>query len=83
MFDMKKALSYLPFVGFAGKIHWEFNGFDVYPLLVILIYVVFIALNIVFYLFTRGCYKLSALTKKNVGKSSECEMEIKETANIV
>ena len=63
MFNPKVAVDYLPFVGFTGLVHWEFGGFEIYPILVVTIYVVFLALNILFYFITRGIYKLVDLIK--------------------
>ena len=42
MFNPKVAVQYLPFAGFVNAVHWEFNGFEVYPILVITIFVLFI-----------------------------------------
>ena len=58
MFNPKVAVDYLPFIGFTGAVHWEFGAFEVYPVLVITIFIVFILLNCIFYLLTRGTYKL-------------------------
>ncbi len=69
MFDLQKALSYISFVEFAGNVHWEFNGFEMYPILVLIIYVVFVLLNILFYFFTQGCYKIGAFTRKIMDKN--------------
>ena len=69
MFNPGVAVDYLPFVGFTGAIHWEFKGFEVYPLLVATIYVVFIALNILFYFITRGIYKLTDAVKASSKQS--------------
>lgn len=59
MFNPSVAVDYIPFVGFTGLVHWEFSGFEVYPILVVTIFVLFLALNILFYFLTRGIYKLS------------------------
>ena len=76
MFNPNVAVDYLPFVGFTGAIHWEFKGFEVYPLLVATIYVVFIALNILFYFITRGIYKLTDAVKAS-SKASKPLFQLK------
>ncbi len=58
MFNPQVAVDYLPFVGFTGAIHWEFGPFEIYPILVLTIFVVFVSLNCIFYLLTRGVYTL-------------------------
>ncbi len=78
MFDLDEALSYLPFVGFVGKVHWEFKGFEVYPLLVGVIYSVFTLLNMLFYFMTQGLYKIGAAVRKAGKKEAERDfVEIK------
>ena len=57
MFNLSTALDYLPFVGFTGAIHWVFGGFEVYPILVLSIFVLFSLLFVGFYYLTRGIYK--------------------------
>lgn len=75
MFDMNRALDYVPFVGFAGTVHWNFNGFEVYPILVTLIYIIFMFLNVLFYFFTQGCYKLTAFIKSRIPQPKAIEFE--------
>lgn len=58
MFNPTVAIEYLPFVGFINAVHWEFGGFEIYPILVVTIFVVFTALNFLFYFITRGSYRL-------------------------
>lgn len=74
MFNVDVALDYLPFVGFVRAVHWEFGGYEIYPILVLIIYVVFSLLNLLFYAITQGCYKLGAIIKKNTDKKSEPEL---------
>lgn len=69
MFSPKVAIDYLPFVGFTELIHLEFNGFEIYPILVITIFVVFLALNILFYFITLGGYKLIDFIKMKINKN--------------
>lgn len=72
MFDLERALSYVPFVGFTGLVHWEYMGFEMYPILVITIYVIFMLLNLLFYFMMRSLYKLS----DKVGCKSKSELAI-------
>lgn len=64
MFNPEVAVDYLPFVDFVNLIHWEFNGFEVYPILVITILIVFTGLNLLFYYITRGSYRLIDFIKE-------------------
>ena len=75
MFNPKVAVQYLPFAGFVNAVHWEFNGFEVYPILVITIFVLFITLNVLFYFITRGLYKLIDYFKERTQKQ-EPELSI-------
>ncbi|MBP3583446.1 MAG: YwaF family protein [Clostridia bacterium] len=58
MFDLERALDYVPFVGFTGAIHILWGEFEMYPLLVGTIYVIFNLLIIGFYYMTRGIYRI-------------------------
>lgn len=80
MFDLKRALQFVPFVGFVGNVHWEFGGFDMYPILVGIIYVVFVGLNMLFFGFTQGLYKISSLIRGK--RPAPKEQEVKEPVEI-
>ena len=71
MFNPEVAVDYLPFVGFTGLVHWELGDFEIYPLLVLTIFVVFTLLNILFYFITRGIYRLYDSIK---GRDEEREL---------
>jgi len=68
MFNPDVAVSYLPFVGFVKEVHWQFGDFEVYPILVLTIFVLFITLNVLFYFITRGLYKLVDFIKARTNK---------------
>ena len=68
MFSPKVAVDYLPFAGFTGLVHWEFNGFEVYPILVVTVFVFFTALNLLFYAFTQLYYMLADKIRKRAAK---------------
>lgn len=58
MLDYDIALNYLPFVTFTGLIEIPLGTTSIYPILVITIYVVYIAIFVLFYFFTRGIYRI-------------------------
>jgi len=58
MFDYERALDYVPFVGFVGAIHIVIGAFEMYPILVGVIYIIFSLLIVGFYYLTRGIYRI-------------------------
>ena len=58
MFDLEMAFDYAPFLTFTENYHYTFGRFEVYPLVVAIIYVAFSLLCCLFYLLIRFCYKL-------------------------
>lgn len=58
MFDRDVAFDYFPFLTFTENFHVEFGRFEVYPLIISIIYVGFTLLTFLFYLLVRFCYKL-------------------------
>ena len=58
LFDVNKAFSYFPFFTFTEKVHLVFGRFEIYPIFVILIYVLFLLLCVVFYHTVKFLYKI-------------------------
>lgn len=58
MFDLEMALDYAPFMKFALDHHYVFGRFEFYPIIVVTIYLAFVALSLLFYMLVRYCYKL-------------------------
>ncbi len=71
MFDLERALDYVPFVGFAGAIHILWGEFEMYPILVGTIYVIFTLLIVGFYYMTRGIYRIKDRKKASVEVASD------------
>ena len=66
MLSPEVAVSYLPFATFVGLIEWKIGKFVIYPLLVSVVYVAFVALCLLFFLAMRLGYKIKdKLSKKN------------------
>ena len=57
LFDIEKAFNMFPIFSFAGKVHWQFGRFEVYPIFVALIYVVFQLLCVIYYNVVHFIYK--------------------------
>lgn len=57
MFDLEMAFDYVPIFTRLGDVHFEFGRFEVYPLVVGIIYVLFSLICYLFYLFVRLLYK--------------------------
>ena len=57
MFDIKKALSYVPFLTFAKDYMWNFGRFEMCPIIVGAIYVAFTLFYILFFALTKYLYK--------------------------
>ena len=58
MFDREVAFEYFPFLTFTENYRIAFGRFEVYPLIISIIYVGFSTLSFLFYLLVRFCYKL-------------------------
>ena len=58
MFDLEMAFDYAPFLTFTKNYHYTFGRFEVYPLIVLIIYAAFTLLSCLFYLLVKFCYKL-------------------------
>ena len=58
MLDYEIALNYIPFATFTGLIEIPLGATSIYPILVLTIYVVYIAIFVLFYFFTRGIYRI-------------------------
>ena len=57
MFDLKKAFSYFPFLSFSENYMIKFGRFEIYPIVVSVIYVGFSALYLLFYFLTKFLYR--------------------------
>lgn len=57
MFDLKKAFDYFPFLSFAERYSIEFGRFELYPIIVSVVYVGFSVFYLLIYLLTRYLYK--------------------------
>ena len=58
MFNPEVAVDYIPFAGFTGLVHWQFGEFEIYPILVVTVFVLFTALNFDFIGITLLSYKI-------------------------
>lgn len=58
MFDLEMAFDYAPFLTFTENYHYTFGRFEVYPLVVLIIYAAFSILCCLFYMLVRFCYKM-------------------------
>ncbi len=68
MFNPKVAVEYIPFAGFTGAIHWQIGEFEMYPILVVAVFIFFTALNYAFYRLTLLGYNIIDKIK---GKKNE------------
>ena len=75
MFDLECALDYVPFAGFAGLIAIDLGATTLYPLLIVVIFVVFLALCYAFYFLMQGIYavndRIRAYFRKSPRKNDE------------
>ncbi len=58
LFDLEKAFAQFPFFTFTERVHWQFGRFEVYPVFVFCIYVIFQLLCVCFYHAVCYFYKL-------------------------
>lgn len=58
MFDMKKAIEVLPFIANIAKIQFTFNCFVLYPIVQLLVYVMYFLLCIIIWLIIRCGYRV-------------------------
>ena len=74
MFDLDTALGYVPFATFTGALKIPFMNITLYPLLILVILVVFNLLIVGFYALMQGIYRLrDACTKKCVQVSEQID----------
>lgn len=71
MFNPEVAVDYIPFAGFTGLVHWQFGEFEIYPILVVTVFVLFTALNFAFIGITLLSYKIIDKIKGKNKKSPE------------
>ena len=87
MLDYNTAISYVPFAAFTGAITVNIGSVTVYPLLVALVYVVFVAICTLYYLLNRGIYKIIDINKikaAGIGLATKDATEsLKRSANEV
>jgi hypothetical protein len=57
LFDLEKAFNYFPIFTFTENVHWQFGRFEVYPIFVLLMFVMFQLLTVCYYLAVRFVYK--------------------------
>lgn len=58
MFDLKVAFEYVPFVTFTKNVHWTFGVYEVYPLLITIVYVAYLILCLAFFFVVKLLYKI-------------------------
>ena len=58
MFDLKTAFEYVPYVTFTKYVHFTFGRFEVYPLLILIVYFAYLALCLAFYFVVKLLYKI-------------------------
>ena len=72
MFNPVVAVQYLPFAGFTGLIHWQFGEFEIYPILVVIIFILFSVINFGFLGLNLLGYKI--IDKIKARKNSKTDM---------
>lgn len=73
MFDLKCATDYVPLAGFTGLISFNIGRMTLYPLLVIVVFVFFLALCYLFYFMMQGIYALKDHIESSGKTPSKCE----------
>ena len=58
MFDLKMAFDYFPFLRFTEQFHYEFGRYEVYPLVISIVYVGFQLLCLLFYALVKVFYRM-------------------------
>ena len=58
LFDLKMAFDYFPFLTFAGEYRLEFGRYEVYPIVVSVVYIGFQLLCVLFYALVKLFYKM-------------------------
>lgn len=58
MFDLKMAFEYFPFLTFAGEYRYEFGRYEVYPIVIGVVYVGFQLICALFYALVKLLYKI-------------------------
>lgn len=58
MFDLNMAFDYFPFLTFTGQYHYEFGRYEVYPLVISIVYLGFQLLCLLFYALVKLLYKM-------------------------
>ena len=71
MFNLTVALEYLPFATFLGAVELPLGMLKVYPLLIVVIYMVFVLLISGFYAMMRGIYRLKDHFRPTVSEEAQ------------
>lgn len=80
MFNYSVAISYLPFATFTGAWHIVIGSFEIYPILVVTIFVLFSLLFILLYFLTQLIYKISDhIENKKYAKKDNDNIDILTT----
>ena len=58
MFDLELAFDYFPFLTFAGNYHFSIGRFEIYPIVVSIVYLGFTLIWFSFYLLVKALYKI-------------------------
>ncbi len=58
MFDLNMAFDYFPFLTFTGEYHYEFGRYEVYPLVVFIVYAGFQLICLLFYALVKVFYRM-------------------------
>ena len=58
MFDLELAFDYFPFLTFAGNFHFSIGRFEIYPIVVSIVYLGFTLIWFSFYLLVKVLYKI-------------------------
>lgn len=58
MFDLKVAFEYVPYVTFTKNVHWTFGVYEVYPLLIAIVYVAYCILCVIFFFVVKLLYTI-------------------------
>ena len=57
MFDLNKAFGYFPFLTRSGEVCWSFGRFEVYPIVIAIIYIAFTIFYLLVYYLVKQWYK--------------------------
>ena len=71
MFNPATAVKLIPFAGFTKLIEIDLGATKIYPILMVMVYIIFLAFNVIHYFITAGVYKIIDKTRQKIATTKK------------